>query len=93
MNKKFYVVAQESGFGLEPLPTWTDEPGTVMPFDHSQFTPTKRIDISEVPGAFQLLNILSEAEADRIVSLADDLGFHQDSPACLPHNVTLNHFI
>ena len=90
MNKKFYVVAQESGFGLEPLPTWTDEPGAVMPFDQSQFRATKRIDISEVPGAFQLLNVLSEAEADRMVSLADHLGFHQDSPVSLSHDVRHN---
>ena len=94
MNEDFYVVAQESGFGPEPLPTWTDYPGKVNPFEADSSLLVTRKDISEVPGAFQLLNVLTATEADNVIDIAERLGFHQDAPVSLPreirHNDNLN---
>ena len=89
-SKDLYVVAWESGFGPNPLPTWTDRPGTVTPFEERADELVTRVDIPEVPGAFQLLNVISEQEADNIVEIAEGLGFHQDSPVSLPHDVRHN---
>jgi hypothetical protein len=90
MIKDLYIVAQEPGFGPELLPTWTDVPGKLKPFEEHESVTTTRIDIPEVPGAFQLLNVLSNIEADNIVEIAERLGFHQDSPVSLPHDVRHN---
>ena len=79
MSEDLYIVTREPGFGPTPLPTWSDKPGAVNPFEDHLNKTVSRIDIPEVPGAFQLLNVLSEEEADRIVELSEQLGFHQDA--------------
>ncbi|MFT5425086.1 MAG: hypothetical protein ACI9ZT_000007 [Gammaproteobacteria bacterium] len=89
MNENLYIVANESGFGSEPLPVWTDRPSLINLFDASP-PETTRVDIPEVPGAFQLLNVLSEQEADAILNIAEQLGFHEDSPVSLSHDVRHN---
>lgn len=90
MSADLYIVAREPGFGPTPLPTWTDKPGTVNPFEERSSAVVTRVDIPEVPGAFQLLNVLNDNEADNIVEIAEKLGFHQDSPVSLPHDVRHN---
>lgn len=90
MSDNLYVVNRESGFGPETLPIWTDRAGTINPFEQRDTSDVTRVDLPEVPGAFQLLNVLSDQEADNIVALAEQLGFHQDSPVSLPHEVRHN---
>lgn len=90
MSDAFYVVTQEPGFGPTPLPTWTDRPGSVQLFEERPGDTVYRVDIPEVPGAFQLMNVLSESEADRLVDTAESLGFHPDAPVSLPHDVRHN---
>lgn len=90
MQEAFYIVQQESGFGPEPLPVWTDRAGQVNPFETHDPTQVQRVDITQVPGAFQLLNILSAGEADNLIALVETLGFHQDAPVSLPHSVRHN---
>ena len=77
--------------GLEstPLPAWTDD-GSAIEFDSAPNKPVTRVDIPEVPGAFQLLNVLNPDEADGFVEQTEQLGFHQDSPVSLPHDVRHN---
>ncbi|MFS8978907.1 hypothetical protein PO002_31165 [Cupriavidus necator] len=89
MDAHFYAVAYEKGFDDEPLPIWTDRPCTVDPFDLSGHK-VVRLNIPEVPGAFQLLNVLSTEEADNLVRLAEELGFGEDSPVSLPHSIRHN---
>ncbi len=89
MDAHFYAVAYEKGFDDEPLPIWTDRPRTVDPFDLSGHK-VVRLNIPEVPGAFQLLNVLSTEEADNLVRLAEELGFGEDSPVSLPHSIRHN---
>jgi hypothetical protein len=90
MDENLYIVTYEPGFGPEPLPLWTDQPGEFNPFDSSPSEPATRINVPEVPGAFQLLNVLSQHEADNIVIMAEKLGFHQDSPVSLPYEIRHN---
>ncbi len=90
MREEFYVVTREPGFGPTPLPTWTDRPGAVKPFEERPEAAVYRVDIPEVPGAFQLMNVLSESEANRLVEIAEFLGFHPDAPVSLPHDVRHN---
>ena len=90
MNENLYIVTHEPGFGPEPLPVWTDHPGKINPFDTSPSQTVTRVDIPEVPNAFQLMNVLSDKEANNIVNIADNLDFHKDSPVSLPHEVRHN---
>ena len=90
MNENLYIVAHEQGFGPEPLPTWADQFGQVNPFEENAPEDTHRVDISAVPGAFQILNLLSEKESDSIVKIAENLGFHEDSPVSLSRDIRHN---
>lgn len=90
MKDNFYIIANEPGFIAKSLPTWADKGGFENLFDKELETPVTRIDIPEVPGAFQLLNVLSDKEADAIVKLTEELGYHEDSPVSLPHSVRHN---
>jgi len=90
MNEKLYIVAHERGFGPEPLPTWTDQFGEVNPFGDNAPDDIIRVEIPEVPGAFQILNLLSKKESDNIVKIAEELGFHEDSPVSLSRDIRHN---
>ena len=90
MNEKLYIVAHERGFGPEPLPTWTDQFGEVNPFEENAPEDTHRVDIPAVPGAFQILKLFSEKESDNIVKIAEELGFHEDSPVSLSRDIRHN---
>ena len=90
MSEDIYVVTSEPGFGPTPLPTWTDRPGRLQLFEDHDTTRVARVDIPDVPGAFQLLNVLSDVEAERLVELSEQLGFHPDAPVSLPHDVRHN---
>ena len=90
MPDAFHIVHHEPGFGPDPLPVWTDHEGQCNPFEDRDLLAIRRVDIPEVPGAFQLLDILSGTEADRFVAIAERLGFHEDAPVSLPHNVRHN---
>ena len=90
----FYVVAREAGHKRRELPTWADRrPGNVV-FDSAPERGVRRRDVEEVPGAFQLLDVLSDAECARFVAISDALGYHHDAPVSLPyhvrHNTTVN---
>jgi len=90
VSEEFHVVGHESGFGPDALPLWTDRPGALDLFEGRDPADVTRVDLSEVPGAFQLLNVLSDTEADALVGIADRLGFHDDAPVSLPRDVRHN---
>ena len=90
MKDQLYIIKNEPGFSEESLPTWTDRGNIKDLFDEEKSSQVSRVDIPEVPGAFQLLNVLSEKEADNFVNIANELGFHEDSPVSLPHHIRHN---
>lgn len=90
MTDDFYVINLEPGFGTDPLPIWTDRPGAIDLFEDRDPEDVTRVDLEGVPGAFQLLNVLSDSEADAIVEIAERLGFHQDAPVSLSHDIRHN---
>ena len=83
------VVTHESGLESTPLPIWTDD-GSAIEFGLTADKAVSRVNLQEVPGSFQLLNVLSHREADAFVELAEQMGFHQDAPVSLPHSVRHN---
>ncbi|MCM2129538.1 oxidoreductase [Larsenimonas rhizosphaerae] len=91
MSEAIYIVGHERGFNADPLPIWSDAGDPDLLFEAHDPEQVSRRDIPEVPGAFQLLNVLSSSEADNFVRMAEQMGFDQDSPVSLPHNVRHNH--
>ncbi len=88
-SEYFYVIAHEAGFHVNNLPTWSDRVPANLLFD--TVTPnTIRKDLPKIPGAFQLLNVLSETECQRFINIAEHLGFNEDSPVSLPHDIRHN---
>lgn len=89
-QETFFVVAREQGQERFDLPTWADRaPGNIEFESHPAVLPARR-DIAEVPGTFQLLNVLTGDECDQFVHITDELGYHLDAPVSLPHSVRHN---
>ncbi|WP_439133420.1 oxidoreductase [Pseudomaricurvus sp.] len=90
-SSDFYVVAYEAGAENPSLPTWGNN--SVNPTDLSEDHPTHSIErhsVDDVPGAYQLLNVLSEAECERLSSLTETLGYLPDAAVSLPRNIRHN---
>ena len=87
----FSVVAYEPGFHAPTLPTWTDNIETEDVFDTDfDYSKIERVEVPEVPGAFQLLNVLTEEETQKLIDISENLGYDEDSPVSLPHEVRHN---
>ena len=86
----FYVIAREAGAENPEIPTWAslDRNPAGLADDHAVVV--ERRDIDAVPGAFQLLNILSAAECKRIVDLTESLGYLEDAAVSLPRTIRHN---
>ena len=86
----FRVIAREAGHESTGLPVWAARrPGRVV-FDPPPGPGTRRREVPGVPGAFQLLDVLSSGECAQFVAISDALGYHRDAPVSLPHRVRHN---
>ena len=90
LGDAFYVVAHEAGHEQAKLPTWTDRRHGNVAFDPNPEREVQRHEVEEVPGAFQLLDVLSDTECEQFVAISDALGYHSDAPVSLPHHVRHN---
>ena len=89
-DEAFYVVAKERGQERADLPTWADRrPGNIE-FEPQAQGNTSRREIPEVPGSFQLFNVLTDHECDQFVHITNQLGYHLDAPVSLPHSIRHN---
>ncbi|NRA22160.1 MAG: 2OG-Fe(II) oxygenase [Oceanospirillaceae bacterium] len=86
----FYVVAREPGAENPSLPTWTPEVSNPIGLAASHLGEVTRIDLPQVPGAFQLLNVLSAQECQRLIEITESLGYLPDAPVSLPRNIRHN---
>ena len=89
LSGPLYIVTHEPGLETGPLPTWADRGDGAVQFDAVP-APVERVEIEGVPGAFQLRKVLSPGECRQFVALAENCGFHDDSPVSLPHSVRHN---
>ncbi len=87
----FYVVAYEAGAENPALPSWANH--TQNPVGLASDYPVEQITrqpIADVPGAFQLLNVLSPQECDGLIELSEALGYLPDAAVSLPRRVRHN---
>lgn len=90
MMDDFYVVAKEPGAEHPALPTWAGNIANPAQLSLDHQADIKRIDIDEVPGAFQLLNVLSVEECQRLIEITESLGYLKDAAVSLPRSVRHN---
>lgn len=92
--KDFYVVARELGHTNHDLPLWACSRSTAIEIGGPPGGSVERTDIPHVPGAFQLLNVLSDRSCGQFVHLSETLGYQEDAPVSLSrrvrHNSNLN---
>jgi len=90
MNNSFYVVARESGAQNPSLPTWANTKENEINLDINLKPQIERIDLSDVPGAFQLLNVFTTQECEEFIKQTEELGYLEDAAVSLPRSVRHN---
>jgi len=91
VSEELYIIARQRGAENPAIPTWAsrvDNPAGLV--DAAALTVTRR-EVAGVPGAFQLLNVLSAAECARLVTLTETHGYLEDAAVSLPRSVRHNH--
>ena len=91
VSADFYVIARERGAENPAIPTWANRSTNPVSLDDSPVASVIRQDIPEVPGAFQLLNLLDADECTRLVALTEALGYLEDAAVSLPRAIRHNH--
>ena len=86
----FYIVEREAGAENPAIPTWACRNNNPANLEHDYSAPVQRLDIDAVPGAFQLLNVLSPEECQRLVSLTETCGYLEDAAVSLPRSIRHN---
>ena len=89
--ESFFVAALEQGAEHPALPAWGNNNANPAKlsgsFDISQ---VERRELADVPGAFQLFNVLSKDECQRFIEISEQLEFLPDAAVSLPRSVRHN---
>ena len=90
IDQNFYIVAREPGAEHPALPTWASETKNPAKLDPEYQGDIERIEFEDVPGIFQLLNVISNQECERLIALTESLGYLKDAAVSLPRSVRHN---
>lgn len=86
----FYIIAREAGAENSAIPAWANRIANPASLVDDYTGMVERIDLDDVPGAFQLLNVLSAEECARIIELSETLGYLKDAAVSLPRSIRHN---
>ena len=86
----FYIVEHEAGAENPEIPTWACRHKNPANLEYDYRASIERLDLDAVPGAFQLLNVLSVAECRRLVELTETFGYLEDAAVSLPRSIRHN---
>ncbi|NQY03438.1 MAG: 2OG-Fe(II) oxygenase [Halieaceae bacterium] len=86
----FFVVTREPGAENPAIPTWANRSPNPAQLEHRSAPTLERIAVPEVPGAFQLLNVLSPEECQRLIGITESLGYLGDAAVSLPRRIRHN---
>ncbi len=89
-QQDFFVVAREPGAENAAIPTWACRNANPAALTRSADITIKRREIDAVPGAFQLLNLLSVEECQRLRDLSETFGYLEDAAVSLPRSIRHN---
>ena len=86
----FYVIARQPGAENPAIPTWASHQPNPAGLVQDYHGAVSRVPVEGVPGAFQLLNLVSDEECDRLIALTETLGYLEDAAVSLPRSVRHN---
>lgn len=90
-NANFFVAAFEPGAEHPSLPAWGNREPNPANLSHDvDISQIERRELTQVPGAFQLFNVLSKAECKRLINISEQLGYLPDAAVSLPRSVRHN---
>ncbi|MEH6452497.1 MAG: 2OG-Fe(II) oxygenase [Psychromonas sp.] len=90
INQQFFIAARESGSMRNDLPLWGATIENPMALEAVSSPQVIREDITAVPGAFQLHNVLTKEECENIIQVTETLGYTADAAVSLPRSVRHN---
>lgn len=90
ISDNFYVVAKEPGAEHPALPTWASKDENPVKLKEEYKEEIQRVEVNEVPGSFQLLNVFSKEEAKSFIDQTEKLGYLEDAAVSLPRSVRHN---
>lgn len=88
--ESFYVVEKETGAESNNIPLWANKMSNPANLADEHLLKPEFKKVDEVPGAFQLLNILSKQECESLIGIAESLSFNKDAAVSLPRNIRHN---
>ncbi|WP_444920445.1 prolyl hydroxylase family protein [Microbulbifer sp. CnH-101-G] len=90
LEQDFFIIAREPGAEHPALPTWAARFENPASLKDSAPSLVQRREIAEVPGAFQLLNVFSNEECQRLIDITENIGYLPDAAVSLPREVRHN---
>jgi hypothetical protein len=87
----FFIAALEPGAEHPALPAWANRQANPANLSDSfDISTIERLELPQVPGAFQLLNVLAKDECKRLINISEKLGFLPDAAVSLPRSIRHN---
>jgi hypothetical protein len=86
----FYIVDYESGSLASNTPLWASREENPFQFAGEAQQVVTRSEIEGVPGAFQLLNVLSIEECQGLINATESMGYTEDAAVSLGRNIRHN---
>ena len=89
-DPRFYIVAREPGAEHPAIPTWASEVENPAALSTASQNSSEHLGVDEVPGAFQISNVLDDRECARLLQVSEKLGYLHDAAVSLPRSVRHN---
>jgi predicted 2-oxoglutarate/Fe(II)-dependent dioxygenase YbiX len=89
-NQDLYIIARQPGAENPAIPTCASRAPNPATLADAAPIAVGRREVEGVPGAFQLLNVLSADECARMVALTETLGYLEDAAVSLPRTIRHN---
>ena len=89
-NTDFFVAAYEPGAEHPALPTWANNKANLAALSTVSTNKITKRNLAEVPGSFQLLNVFSAQECQRLIKVSEAMGYLPDAAVSLPRDVRHN---
>jgi predicted 2-oxoglutarate/Fe(II)-dependent dioxygenase YbiX len=86
----FFIAAYEAGAEQTPVPTWAAKTENPFGLERTFGKTVQRVEVQSVPGAFQLLHLLTCDECRRFIETSERLGYTEDASVSLPRSVRRN---
>jgi len=86
----FYVAAYEMGAERTPVATWATHSENPLKLHRERPARLRRHELTQVPAACQITDLLTPDECQRFIALTEALGYTEDASVSLPRKIRHN---